>query len=851
MTYDRILAGITPLLLALGLMSCGHSPPELIVPGVSLQLAQWRRATLEDVSYRLFLSIPTGQSEEIEGKIEVAFRLSDNSRALQLDFREDPQRIDTVLVNGEAPDWRFESEHIVIPPGALAVGDNGVEIAFRAGSSSLNRNPDYLYTLFVPDRARTAFPLFDQPDIKASWELSLELPADWQAISGAPLAQQSSAGERKTLRFEPSDPISSYLFSFVAGRFDVLTREVGGREMSMLHREPDREKLLRNVDAIFRLHGQSLDWLEAYTGIDYPFQKFDFALIPAFQYGGMEHVGAIQYRADSLLLDEAPSDGELLSRASLIAHETAHMWFGDLVTMRWFDDVWTKEVFANFMAAKIVNPAFADINHDLAFLLRHYPDAYAVDRSEGPNAIRQPLANLNDAGQLYGPIIYDKAPIMMRQLESLLGEEAFREGMREYLSTYAHANADWPALIAILDRGSESDLAAWSEVWVNSPGRPVFALLSEEGAELLEQHDPADKGRVWPQGFSVLAINEAVKGSFFLRAETARTRLPEPLSVNPELRIFNADARGYGLFPASLGDLDNWALLDELERASLLLNLYENLLEGRFSSPADYLDQLTGLIPGEDNQLLLQLMLQQLHPIYWTMLSDAQRESRAPVLESTLWNSFEARSGASQRKVLFDAFAGIALTPEATRQVRDVWSGELLMAALPLSERDHIRLAQELAIKRPAEAESIIAAQLAKTTNPDEIRRFEFLAPSLAADRSVRDAFFASLAEERMRQTERWVIDALGNLHHPLRTAHSADYIPASLALLREIQVTGDIFFPASWLHATLQNHNSARAVAAVRTFLDANPDYHPQLKMKILQAADPMFRAQRLVPAQ
>ncbi len=113
----------------------------------------------------------------------------------------------------------------------------------------------------------------------------------------------------------------------------------------------------------------------------------------------------------------------MLGRASVIAHETAHMWFGDLVTMRWFNDVWMKEVFANFMAAKIVNPSFPEVNHELRFLLSHYPAAYEVDRTPGANAIRQPLANLNEAGSLYGAIIYQKAPIVMRHLESLMGED--------------------------------------------------------------------------------------------------------------------------------------------------------------------------------------------------------------------------------------------------------------------------------------------------------------------------------------------------------------------------------------------------------------------------------------------
>ena len=148
----------------------------------------------------------------------------------------------------------------------------------------------------------------------------------------------------------------------------------------------------RNRDAIFDLHAAALTWLERYTGIPYPFGKFDFLLVPAFQFGGMEHPGAIFYNASGLLLDESATQNQQLERASVIAHETAHMWFGDLVTMRWFNDVWMKEVFANFMAAKIVNPSFPDMNHDLRFLYAHYPPAYDVDRTAGTNAIRQPLA---------------------------------------------------------------------------------------------------------------------------------------------------------------------------------------------------------------------------------------------------------------------------------------------------------------------------------------------------------------------------------------------------------------------------------------------------------------------------
>ena len=157
----------------------------------------------------------------------------------------------------------------------------------------------------------------------------------------------------------------------------------------MLHRETDAAKVARNRDAIFDLHAAAHRLARKLHRHPLPFGKFEFLLVPSFQFGGMEHPGSIFYNASTLLLDESATQNQKLGRASLIAHETAHMWFGDLVTMRWFNDVWMKEVFANFMAAKIVNPAFPEINHDLRFLLRALSCGYDVDRTAGTNAIRQ------------------------------------------------------------------------------------------------------------------------------------------------------------------------------------------------------------------------------------------------------------------------------------------------------------------------------------------------------------------------------------------------------------------------------------------------------------------------------
>ena len=771
----------------------GEMTPDEVLPGVALELAEHRAATISDINYELMFDIPADVEAPIAGVVAITFELSAVSRSLQLDFREDPVGIERVSVNGEASEWTFSNEHIVIPADELEIGRNAIDIEFVAGSTSLNRNPDYLYTLFVPDRARTAFPLFDQPDLKATFELSLGLPLGWVAMSNAMEQTTISSGLGRIVRFGRSDLIPSYLFSFVAGEFEEIRRTVDGREMTMLHRETDEEKVARNIDDIFNLHAASLDWLEEYTGISYPYQKFGFALIPAFQYGGMEHVGAIQYRASSLFLDEAPSETQLLGRAGLIAHETAHMWFGNLVTMEWFNDVWTKEVFATFMAGKMVNPSFPDVNHDLNFLVRQYPRAYSVDRTEGANPIRQQLPNLNEAGQMYGAIIYNKAPIMMRKLEKVIGEELFREGIQEYLESYAFDNATWPALIEILDAKSDEDLAAWSEAWVNTPGRDAVQYQWDTPAE-------------------------GEGGAF-----------------------------RYGLVPVRFNQMNQWDSLSETDRAALIINLYEQMLAGNGPRAGLYLDQLALLAEKEQNQLLLDRVLSQIRSIFWNLRPEPLRERDAKLLERILWESMLAQTEASRRKVYFEAYVDIAFTDEALDQAYRVWSGESGIDDLPLSENDLIDMLQSLAVRLPDRSDEMLEQQLGRTENPDNVRKLNFIAPSIAADPAVRDAFFDSLADEENRQTESWVLDALANLHHPVRIGHSEKYVLPSLELLSEIQQTGDIFFPKRWLDETLGNHHSSSAAATVRTFLDERPDYNQQLRMKILQAAHMLFRANDL----
>jgi aminopeptidase N len=627
----------------------------------------------------------------------------------------------------------------------------------------------------------------------------------------------------------------------------------------MFHRESDRERVARNRDAIFDLHAVALAWLEDYTGIPYPFGKFDFVAVPSFQYGGMEHPGAVYYRASSLFLEATATQSEELGRASLIAHETAHMWFGDLVTMRWFNDVWMKEVFANFMAAKIVNPSFPEVNHELRFLLAHHPVAYAVDRTAGANPIRQPLENLNEAGTLYGAIIYQKAPIVMRQLERRVGEETFRGGVRTYLDRFRFGNAEWHDLITILDPLVPENLDAWSDVWVESAGRPIVTTALAFDAEgriatlQWEQSDPDRRGRLWPQQLSpVLVYADTVRTLCVdLRAQTAVApgvqALPAPLFVVP-----NGDGLPYGAFvPDSMslaGLVEHLsAITDALIRAAGWLTIWDAMLDGRLP-PAAVFDLALRMLQTERTDLTAQRVLGDLQQLHWRFLSPADRAARTADLETFLWRQLEDAPTRSLKAAYLGAYRSVATTRFAVERLERLWREQERIDGLPLAERDFTALAQALAVRGAERSAEILLEQRDRITNADRRARFEFVMPALSADTAARDAFFETLRDPANREHEPWVLEALGYLHHPLRAERAERYIRPSLEMIEEIQRTGDIFFPLGWLNGTLDGHNTLSAAAIVREFLDARPDLPPRLRGKLLQAADGLFRSAEIV---
>jgi aminopeptidase N len=828
-----------------------------IDPGIPLALADTRADTIRDLRYAATLTIPASKLEPVQATLTATFALS-GAGPVVFDFAQPSERVLSVIVNDveTRPSTRIEAGHIVIPEPALhADGNNTVTFSFVAGDDALNRQDEFLYTLFVPARASRTLPVFDQPNLKARWTLTLDVPSEWAAVANGAERQRTTVGDRTTIQFAETEPLPTYLVAFAAGKFSVETAERHGRTYRMFHRESDQAKVARNVEAIFDLHGDSLRWLEDYTALPYAFGKFDFVLIPSFQFGGMEHPGAVFYNAASLLLDATATENQRLGRASLIAHETAHMWFGDLVTMRWFNDVWMKEVFANFMAAKIVNPAFPDVHHDLRFLYAHYPAAYDVDRTAGANPIRQPLDNLSEAGSLYGAIIYQKAPIVMRQLERLIGAESFRDGLRDYLARHVMGNATWPDLITIFDARTDLDLEAWSRAWVEERGRPRLHVNTTHADGLtsisVTTEDPLKRSLAWPQqlvfvlgrGSAAASVDATLGADGRVSVTMASGDLPD----GPAWVLPTGEGLGYGDFvlaPDALEHLaDDLSLIrDPLTRGAALVTLYESMLEGRLA-PGRLFDAILASVPQETHELTVARSLGYLQSIFWRFTAEGDRPAAAARLEPWLSRGLEAATTTSQKSVWFSAIRTTALSSARTDWLTRVWRREVTIEGLPLSEADETELAADLALR----GVDVLDAQLARITNPDRRSRFTFVRPALSTDPTERTARFESFRKLEHRQREAWVLEAMGYLHHPLRAADSAHLVLPALALVRDIRDTGDIFFPKRWVDATLSGHRNAAVADDVRRFITQLPDSYPErLRWVLLSSADGLFKAAR-----
>lgn len=847
------------MLLITMLLGCGDSDSRMVLqPGVSKKLAQERAGLIGHLSYDIRFNIPKECNEKVDGYEIITFDFKRDLGQVVLDFTGDASSIKNVMCNEKEIAYELINEHIVISSKYLKKRGNRIAVKFLAGDQALNRKDDLMYTLLVPDRARTVFPCFDQPDLKAYFKLELDLPKGWTAISNASIADSVTiSGSRTTFKFQQSDLISTYLFSFTAGKFSKAQKEIDGKKYAVLYRENDAKKVAQNLDSIFYMVDYSVRWMERYTGILYPFQKYDLAIIPFFQFSGMEHPGSVFYVDSKMFLAESATQPEKIARAELIAHETAHLWFGDLVTMPWFDDVWMKEVFAGFFADKIVKELFPSVNSDLQFLIAHAPKAYSEDRTKGTNPIKQRLENLNLAGTMYGNIIYHKAPIVIRSLEKLMGQYAFQNALREYLRTYSLGNASWGDLVKIFDKHARFSVKDWSKSWVESAGMPIYAYdvyyKDSVGCGIvLRQKLPSEIRLPYLQliEFTKLVHHKETSQSALLGKKGGK----EQVLIFPKCRrnndcfIPNSNGFGYGYF-----ELDSLKcasivrhyqnLKNPVHRASCIVTLYENMLNGNFDGKS-MLALLVRVVEYEKNELLISMSLDYLLSANLYFISKDDAATREMV-ECSLWNAYSHTNDNKLKIQYLRTIAKVMHSEKSARKMHEIWSHEVVSDNRWIGEMDLQNFAFELCIRMPEESSSILNVTRKSIKNIDNLRRFNFISQAVDPKKIVRVKLFESLLHLENRKQEAWVADALKLLNHPLRNDESEEYLAKGLSILPEIQQTGDIFFPKNWLSSLLYGHTSADDYAIVCGYISKEgKSISPSLLSKVYQCSDLLKRS-------
>ncbi|MDX1620528.1 MAG: aminopeptidase N, partial [Nitriliruptorales bacterium] len=373
------------------------------------------------------------------------------------------------------------------------------EMAYQHVGQGLShfRDPDddrvYLHSQFQPFDAHLVFACFDQPDLKARFDLRVDAPAEWVVVSNMAATEQPPNGEAGTWVFDTTPLLPTYLTAVVAGHYVSFSDEHHGTPMSIYVRRTLADHL--DVDEIFTVTKQGLDWFEGAFASSYPFGKYDQLFVPEFQAGAMENPGCITF-SEAYIFRSKVTDSARESRAETVLHEMAHMWFGDLVTMRWWDDLWLNESFAEFMAVLSQAEATRWDRSWVTFLDRGKAWAKYQDQLPTTHPIAADMVDIESVHQNFDGITYAKGAAVLRQLVAWVGQDEFLEGCRRYFDKFAYGNAELADFLAALEETSGRQLSGWVEEWLQTTGINTMRLDLEldgdvySGGTIVQTADP-------------------------------------------------------------------------------------------------------------------------------------------------------------------------------------------------------------------------------------------------------------------------------------------------------------------------------------------------------------------------
>ena len=386
-------------------------------------------------------------------------------------------RITSATLNGEPLDTTgFRPDRGLSVPGLAA--DNTLVVdavcPYATDGEGLHRLVDpadgstYLYTHFEANNAQKMYACFDQPDLKATFTLSVTLPADWRAVSNMPqTAREVDDGVARVL-FDELPRTSTYLTALCAGPLHHVTDEHDGIELGLYCRASMAEHL--DAEELFTLTRTGLDHFHQHFGVRYPLPKYDQVAMPEYNSGATENFGCVVYAEPRYVFDSEPTDTALERRAYVIYHEMAHMWFGDLVTPKWWDETWLKESFASWAGQWVLDSATAFTNAWTSFRVGEKNAAFLADSRSTTHPIRTEVPDVKIGRSNFDTITYCKGAAVLKQLAELLGIEDFCRGLREYFTRHQWGVADFDDLRSALEQASGRRLDGWAEEWLNTTG---------------------------------------------------------------------------------------------------------------------------------------------------------------------------------------------------------------------------------------------------------------------------------------------------------------------------------------------------------------------------------------------
>ncbi len=607
-----------------------------------------RARRLQQAEYEIALELKSGDAT-YRGEVSVSFALEGNG-PLFLDFRG--RTIERLEVNGHEaePDWT--GYRLALPEHLLA-DHNVVHVQYvndyDTTGDGFHRFVDpedgaeYVYTNFEPYEAHRLFPCFDQPDIKGRYSVTVTAPEAWQVVANAPLTEAQPAGDGHVRHsFARTELFSTYLVALIGGPYVVRRVDHKGLALGLYARRSMEHLLADQAPEIFELTSQGLDFYADQFDQPYPFAKYDQVFVPEYNSGAMENVGCVTYNEAHLFRDP-PTQGQRLARAETFLHELAHMWFGNLVTMRWWDDLWLNESFATYVSyvtmveATRFNNAWKVFNADIKRW------AYMQDQLPTTHPIAGAAADTEIAFLNFDGITYGKGASVLKQLVKYIGRDAFRDGMRHYFKRHAWGNATLDDFLACLEESSGRQLDEWARLWLRTASLDTLAAEwvpdgDRIGSLTVHQSAPVAYPYLRPHALDVTLARDAGAGievvSLPALVDGAETPVPaahgRPL---PDLVFPNhgdhayakvqLDATSLGFVRRNLSRVDD-ALLREL----LWMSLWEMVRDRQLRSTA-YLAICRERLGSEPDQDILDNILDRVAWIIARYLPESMQEEQA------------------------------------------------------------------------------------------------------------------------------------------------------------------------------------------------------------------------------